>query len=339
MNRCGTDPKPAERGQLLVIFAVALTAMIAMVGLVIDGGGTYAQRRFQQNGADLAALAGANAYMNSYFADQNISTATAAATTAATTSATRNGYTTGGSGAQVTVSVVLLASGVEVTVDIGKPHDNAFARVIPGQEQWPVSVTASAVSGLVDTAVGAGPWLMNINAFNGDGTPKYTDANPQDFGEANGDYPVSALDIAWTDFNGNNNVNTSEVRGIIDGSNIVTATFGFDQYLGQHNQGNHTALYSDVDQYLSGKEVPIPIVGLGPCAAPQQAHPDGCFKGWAKFFVISAQGGSSKTITGYFTSDFVGQPLSVGACTPQVVTCGAINPNSPLKGYVIRLTN
>ena len=38
--------------------------MMAMVGLVIDGGGTFAQRREQQTGADLAALAGANTYMN-----------------------------------------------------------------------------------------------------------------------------------------------------------------------------------------------------------------------------------------------------------------------------------
>ena len=73
------------------------------------------------------------------------------------------------------------------------------------------------------------------------------------FGEANGDYPISATDLAWTDFNGNNNVNTSEVRGIIDGSNVVTSTVDFEQYIGQHNQGNHTALYSEVNTHLAGK--------------------------------------------------------------------------------------
>ena len=50
-----------QRGQILVLFTLALVAMIAMVGLVIDGGAAYAQRRAQQNAADLAALAGANA--------------------------------------------------------------------------------------------------------------------------------------------------------------------------------------------------------------------------------------------------------------------------------------
>ena len=36
---------------------------IAMVGLVLDGGSAFAQRRDQQSAADLAALAGANDYL------------------------------------------------------------------------------------------------------------------------------------------------------------------------------------------------------------------------------------------------------------------------------------
>ena len=54
----------ANNGQIIVIFALALVAMIAMVGLVLDGGSTFAQRRGQQNAADLAALAGANDYLS-----------------------------------------------------------------------------------------------------------------------------------------------------------------------------------------------------------------------------------------------------------------------------------
>jgi hypothetical protein len=48
-----------RRGQTLVIFALALTALIAMVGLVVDGGNAFAQQRKTQNGADAAAEAGA----------------------------------------------------------------------------------------------------------------------------------------------------------------------------------------------------------------------------------------------------------------------------------------
>ena len=54
-----------EDGQMLVIFSLCLVAIIAMTGLVIDGGMTFVQKREQQNVADAAALAGAYAYVNS----------------------------------------------------------------------------------------------------------------------------------------------------------------------------------------------------------------------------------------------------------------------------------
>jgi hypothetical protein len=54
MNR---DRSP--RGQTLVVFALALTALLGMVGLVIDGGNAFAQQRRTQNAVDAAAEAGA----------------------------------------------------------------------------------------------------------------------------------------------------------------------------------------------------------------------------------------------------------------------------------------
>lgn len=331
--RAQPDPDRREGGQIIVIFALALVVIIGMVGLVIDGGGAFAQRRSEQSVADVASLAGANAYMNT----TGVGTATAAAIAAARASATRNGYTHGVNGASVGVTVALKSSGAVVRVAITAPHANTFARVM-GMSSWDVSVTAGSEAAVVDTGVGAAPWIMNIGAFNADGTPKYTSANPIAFGEANGDYPISATDIAWTDYNGSNNVNTSEVRGIINGTNIVTATIDVDQYVGQHNQGNHTALYGDVNAALSGDNVPIPVVGLCPAGAP---NPNGCFKGWAMFHVVSASGGSDKTITGYFLSDFISKPLSVGECTAAqqaAGTCGVIDANSPFDSYYVRLS-
>ncbi|MCA1571779.1 MAG: pilus assembly protein TadG-related protein [Chloroflexi bacterium] len=54
----------AERGQVLVIVAISLVALIAMVGLVIDGGNAWGQQRETQNGADSAAKAGTVAVQN-----------------------------------------------------------------------------------------------------------------------------------------------------------------------------------------------------------------------------------------------------------------------------------
>ena len=47
-----------QRGQALFIFVIALVALIAMTGLILDGGAVFAQQRVAQNGADGAATAG-----------------------------------------------------------------------------------------------------------------------------------------------------------------------------------------------------------------------------------------------------------------------------------------
>lgn len=349
MRRPIVQVPASERGQILVLFTLGLVAMVAMVGLILDGSDTFNQRRGQQNGADLAAVAGANAYMNSFHATKSVAAATAAAHAAAIASATTNGYTTGG-GVTVNTAVNLLSAGAEVSVDVTKPHPNTFSRIL-GFASWDVSVTAAAQAFVVDTAIGAAPWLMHIDAFNPDGTPIYDEDNPFAFGEANGDYPVSGEDLSWTDFNGNNNVNSSEVSNIIDGANIVTATFQFGEYIGQHNQGYHSTLYDDVVQHLQDHVIPVPIVGPGTdpdgdgideCQSGPPGHPDGCFYGWAFFYVVTASSGSDKTITGYFTDDFRSQPLTVGECTPDMAAagvCGVISDNNPFGAYVVRLSD
>src|SRR5437588_843868 len=52
---------PRQPAQVIVLFAIALIAMLAMVGVAVDGGTLYVQRRTAQNAADAAALAGARA--------------------------------------------------------------------------------------------------------------------------------------------------------------------------------------------------------------------------------------------------------------------------------------
>ena len=64
MNGLRSRSRQREDGQILVLFALSAIAIMAAVGLVLDGGGAFAQRRTEQSGADLASLAGANAYMN-----------------------------------------------------------------------------------------------------------------------------------------------------------------------------------------------------------------------------------------------------------------------------------
>lgn len=58
MMRTARDPRVPQRGQVLVLFLLSLTALLAAAGLAIDMGRFYAERRFLQNTADAAALAG-----------------------------------------------------------------------------------------------------------------------------------------------------------------------------------------------------------------------------------------------------------------------------------------
>ena len=59
MNRNGRSrQRQRARGQVLVMFAGGLIALIAVVGLVIDGGNVFFNRRDDQNASDLASLAG-----------------------------------------------------------------------------------------------------------------------------------------------------------------------------------------------------------------------------------------------------------------------------------------
>lgn len=59
MPRSSTTSRQRADGQVMVLFALGLTALIAMVGLVIDGGNAWAQQRITQAGNDAAAEAGA----------------------------------------------------------------------------------------------------------------------------------------------------------------------------------------------------------------------------------------------------------------------------------------
>ena len=81
-----------QRGQMIALFALASTGIILAVGLTIDGGYAFAQRRGSQNAADFAALAGARVIAE--FVAGDTSNGNDANVTAAITAAiTANGAT------------------------------------------------------------------------------------------------------------------------------------------------------------------------------------------------------------------------------------------------------
>jgi hypothetical protein len=288
--------RPArERGQIIVLFALALVAIVAGVGLVLDGGSAYAQRRTEQSAADLAALAAAN----DFWLNGSLTGATATARTVAKA----NGFDHGTNNVSVNLSITT-TNGAQVKVDISAPHANNFASIV-GMSNWTVSTTATALAGFPDSAHHAGPVIFSIDAFGTDGEPlsQYGDPNnPYDFGEGNGDIPNGPGDLAWTNY-ATGNVDTNQVDDIILGTLVIDKTITSGVYIGQHNDGNHTALYDDVNTYLSGTDITVPVVDNG-----------GNFMGWATFHIVSSDG-SGKHIKGYFRSHWNNEDLYVGSCS------------------------
>jgi hypothetical protein len=140
----------------------------------------------------------------------------------------------------------------------------------------------------------------------------------------------------------------------------VTNDIGLNDYIGQYNNGFHNDLFSDVRQYLKGKDVLVPIV-------TEQVDgiddgPDSCGGGWRPAAAASRAGpcstwsmpvgGSDKHIYGYFvdadlrpggTVADCGGPCetrSFGNYTPLPVRVGAVpRPTAgPAEGYSTRPT-
>lgn len=319
--------RESERGQVIVLFALMFIAATAMVGLVLDGGATFAVRRDAQAAADMAAMAGANSYLSDSSSPNAIAVAKAIATA--------NGFTNAVGGD--TVAVTLTTSpALAVKVDISTPHQNAFARVIPGQEVWTVSVTATASAGVPDTAVGPLPMQFSYRVFNSDGSilTKYTKtgcatAVGRDvlggcpFGESNNSTPDGADDIAWTVYGDPENANTNDIRDYIQAmpGAPVTKTINLNDNIDQHNNGFHTPAFGDIQTYLAGNQYPAPVV-----------DDNGNFVGWATFHVTSAAGASDKRVYGYFMGPWKSSSLTITNCA------GGTCPNY-LGSYILKLTN
>ena len=276
-----------EDGQMLVIFALCLVAIVAMTGLVIDGGMTFVQKREQQNVADAAALAAAYAYVNSGNE--------ADAAPAARAAATANGYTAGTDGVTVSVSTSIVGGAIRATVSVTKPHRNYFSGIV-GFSSWPVTTTASSTGGTPNAALGAMPVIFNQKAFPVAVGPE-NELSFTEPGTGNEDVPQTATQFNWTVFceaNGNPcNSNTDLVNDYIRDRGVTTWVT-IDEQIGPLNAGEHAALFSDLSDVVGTKnnEFPVSIV-----------DDDGNMRGWAMFHLTGSVGGSTKEIRGYFLAE------------------------------------
>jgi len=134
-------PKFQEKGQALIVVALAAIVLFGFTALAIDGSRAFEDKRRAQNAADTAALAGALAYSR----NQNVNDTALAR-------ALSNGYD-GGATNDVAVAVTDAPPGVcpantagkEVKVDIVSNIETTLARVV-GWNTLTSAVTATARS-------------------------------------------------------------------------------------------------------------------------------------------------------------------------------------------------
>jgi hypothetical protein len=324
------DPaRRGERGQILILFVLAIFVVVGVVGIVLDGGAAYAQRRAEQGVSDLAAMAGATAFLN---VSGDYATKNAAADAAARAIATQNGYTDGLNGASVDVTMANSSTATHVKVDITGQHQNNFAAIL-GMPTWGVSVTATAeVADRPNGAMGVMPILFNSEAFpgavcdpdNGGCTPEVYQLP----GTGSEDVPQDATEFNWTVFcaNGSTNScegNSSDVGDIMDGGGNDTTVY-VDDDIGPLNAGTHTTLLDNgsgpsLADHI-GESFPVPIVDDA-----------GNMVGFGYFHLVDVEGAPDKVIIGYFVSPVNAAEFVV--CQ----TCGTSDLNTGV--YTLRLIN
>jgi hypothetical protein len=261
-------------GQALVLFALSLVGLLAVAGLVVDVGGSWAQVRTEQKVADTAALAGATAEANGRTRAEIIQTAI--------DSAVANGFLA----SEVTVNIPPVSGDYApggaytgalstndcsapnlypcwIEVGIRRDHANGFSRVV-GIDSFGVTARGVAVGGIANTITnGASPIMFNYEAVTKYGsTPTiYCDPHPSKC-SPNSSWPTLPEQFAWTTFcitQGNCNVNSADAKQIIDGGG-----FQFDiylgMYLGPHNNGQKTSVCKALtDAYPDGGDLSVAI--------------------------------------------------------------------------------
>jgi hypothetical protein len=137
--RFARDVRRSEPGQVLVVFALAITVLFAAAGLAFDIGRFYSERRFLQNAADAAALAAANSLITGHTqAEADIE---ARAVLAANFAHDPNGitptlppatpvYESGHAGDAKFLLRGILFTGGEVRVAVQNPINYTFGRVV-----------------------------------------------------------------------------------------------------------------------------------------------------------------------------------------------------------------
>ena len=288
----------SDHGQATVLTVVFLVVLLGMAALVLDIGSWYRADRATQSTADAAALAGAQALPGD----------SATANSLAQQYATKNGGLGGGG---VTFSSKIVSNDT-ITVTVKRAAPTFFAKIF-GKNSVTVGSTATARSEGVSAVRYVAPIVVHYKhpLLNCKGPASKPTCAP-DFGPSH----TTTLDLEDLHQSGGGsgsgafgllNLNYGDSTGNIGAGTLADwLLHGYDAdlplgtyYSAPSANFNNSQFLSSLDAVL-GKEVLFPVYRLltGPGS---NAKYD--IIGWVGFVITSYNtGGSTGTLTGYFTS-------------------------------------
>jgi Flp pilus assembly protein TadG len=288
----------SDRGQATVLTVVFLVVLLGMAALVLDIGSWYRADRATQSTADAAALAGAQSLPND----------TATASALAQQYAQKNGGV--GSGGVTFSSKIVANDTIKVTVK--RPAPTFFAKIF-GKNTVTVGSTATARSEGVSSVKYVAPIVVHYKhpllnckgpaskpTCNPDFGPSHpTTLNLEDLHKPGGGSGAGAFGLL--------NLNYGDPTGNIGAGTLADwLLHGYDAelplgtYFSAPSANFNNSQFQSSLNAVIGKEVLFPVYRLltGPGS---NAKYD--IIGWVGFVITSFNtGGSSGTLTGYFTS-------------------------------------
>lgn len=160
----------ASRGQILIMFALFATAMFGVLGLAIDLGIAFAERRTMQNAADLGAIAGARAITrhsasHPLSAWPDVQKVVSENRMQSVPTITECSYLNDAGAALGPCTATVPAAATGVRVRVTESHSTFFMRVVPGApNSVSTSATAAAFVQRLRNPGGDGPFIVCASA-------------------------------------------------------------------------------------------------------------------------------------------------------------------------------
>ena len=281
---------PGDGGQVLVLVAAALTFMLGVVGIVIDGGYAFAQQRGSQNGADAAATAGAlvlaqnlpfralgqtlpkadsdvAAEVSKIAGDNGLASIDAYYTDQAGNLLRPDGSLATGTSDAAQVGITTIPPGTwGVNAVATKAFNTFFARVL-GLTTITATTTATSVSGYVENA-GAGnvlPVTIPLNMITCDNNGDFLTIQPPTWWPENGDQEVilplckgsASGNVGWLDWSPPGGGTQELEQAILHPSNPAIPVPSW-QYVTQTGNINSSQIEDALNTY-AGRVVLIPF--------------------------------------------------------------------------------